>query len=85
MIEVLRGDPTYRLRIEGHADERGSDEYNLALAMRRAAAVQRYLANGGIESSRLEAVSLGEERPVCVEPAEGCWQRNRRAEFVIRP
>jgi peptidoglycan-associated lipoprotein len=83
-VEILNAEASYQLRIEGHADERGSDEYNMALAMRRAASVQRYLAGRGIAASRLEVVSLGEERPVCREENEGCWQRNRRAEFVVQ-
>ncbi len=84
-VEVLNGETSYQLRIEGHTDERGSDEYNMALAMRRATSVQRYLASRGITVSRLEVVSLGEERPVCRETDEACWQRSRRAEFVVQP
>ncbi len=84
-IGVLNTETTYQLRIEGHTDERGSDEYNMALAMRRATSVQRYLAGRGISVSRLEVVSLGEERPVCRDADESCWQRNRRAEFVVQP
>lgn len=83
-VEVLNGDASLQLRIEGHSDERGSDEYNMALAMRRATSVQRYLAGRGIAASRLEIVSLGEERPVCRDANDGCWQRNRRAEFVVQ-
>lgn len=82
-VEILNGDASLRLRIEGHTDERGSDEYNMALAMRRATSVQRYLSGRGIAASRLEIVSLGEEHPVCAESNDGCWQRNRRAEFVV--
>lgn len=69
--------------IEGHADERGTGEYNLALGDRRANATQSYLNSLGVESDRLRAVSYGEERPECTESGEGCWWKNRRAQFVI--
>jgi len=84
-VEILQADASYQLRIEGHADERGSDEYNLALGMRRATAVQRYLVNRGVAPGRLETVSLGEERPTCAASNEACWSRNRRAEFRAQP
>lgn len=84
-VEILRADPAYQLRIEGHADERGSDEYNVALAMRRATAVHRYLAARGIPPTHLEVASFGEERPACVGATESCWQKNRRAEFGVSP
>ena len=70
-----------RIRIAGHADERGSDEYNLALGNRRAGAVKTYLANKGIDGSRVEVVSYGEERPVASGHDEDSWFQNRRAEF----
>ena len=82
-LDVLSAYPSVRLRISGHADERGSDEYNLALGQRRAAAAKRYLVQRGIAESRLEIVSFGEERPVCTASDESCWMRNRRAEFEI--
>jgi peptidoglycan-associated lipoprotein len=75
--------PEFQLKISGHADERGSDEYNLALGQRRAVAAKRYLVDHGIDASRLEVVSYGEERPVCSASGEDCWYRNRRAEFEI--
>lgn len=71
------------LRIEGNADERGSDEYNLALSMRRAAAARRYLVEHGVDSTRLTIVGNGEEKPVCQEHEESCWAQNRSDEFVI--
>lgn len=80
---VLRDHPSIRLRVEGHADERGTSEYNLALGSRRAQTVLDYLAGYGIESTRLAAVSLGEERPLSDGHEEGAWSQNRRAEFVI--
>lgn len=69
--------------IEGHADERGTGEYNLALGDRRANTTQSYLGSLGVGRDRLRSVSYGEERPECVESAENCWWRNRRAQFVI--
>jgi peptidoglycan-associated lipoprotein len=72
-----------RIRVEGNADDRGSDEYNLALSMRRAAETRRYLLERGVSEGQVETMSNGEEKPVCQEPEEGCWARNRRAEFTI--
>jgi peptidoglycan-associated lipoprotein len=80
---MLSANRSIRVRIEGNADERGSDEYNLALGMRRAAETRRYLTERGIDSLRIAITSNGEERPVCSEHEESCWSRNRRAEFVI--
>lgn len=82
-LPVLRQYPAIRLVIEGHADERGSDEYNLALGTRRAAAVVTYLAAAGVDRSRLEVVSFGEERPLVVASTESAWAQNRRDEFRI--
>ena len=75
--------PTVQVLIEGHCDERGTAAYNLALGDRRANAARDYLASLGVDGSRLKTVSYGKERPVCTESNEGCWQRNRRAAFVI--
>jgi peptidoglycan-associated lipoprotein len=69
--------------VEGHADERGTQEYNLALGDRRAEATRSYLGSLGVGADRTRTVSYGEERPECSESAEDCWWRNRRAEFVI--
>ena len=82
-VAVLRENPELRIRIEGHADERGSDQYNDALGQQRAAAVRRYMADYGIPESRLEMVSFGEQRPTCQSDAASCWSQNRRAEFQI--
>ncbi len=71
------------LTIDGHCDERGSQEYNLALGRRRAAAVERHLVNLGVPRSRLAARSFGEERPVVAGHDEGAWRYNRRSEFRI--
>jgi len=80
---ALRTHPDVRVVINGHADERGSDEYNLALGMRRATSAQRYLGQLGIASSRLEVVSYGEERPAVDGHDERAFAANRRAEFVV--
>lgn len=84
-IEVLNAEPSYQLTIEGHADDRGSDTYNIALAMRRAGVVRRYLSTRGVSEMRLAVVSFGEERPTCTSAVEACWQKNRRAEFSVSP
>ena len=72
-----------RVTVEGHADSRGTSEYNLALGERRAASVRDYLASLGVEAARMATVSLGEERPLCSEETETCWAQNRRGQFVI--
>jgi peptidoglycan-associated lipoprotein len=73
------------LLIEGHADERGTNEYNLALAERRAGAARDYLIALGVARTRINVVSYGEERPVCADRLETCWSQNRRAHFLVRP
>ena len=80
---ILNGSPALRVRLAGHTDERGSDEYNLALVQRRAASARRYLLDLGVPEARLDITSFGEERPVCQESSESCWSRNRRVEFEI--
>ena len=82
-LPVLQANPDVRIRIEGNADERGSDEYNMALGMRRAQTARQYLVDHGIDAGRIDIVSYGEERPVCQEHEESCWSQNRRDEFVI--
>ena len=72
-----------RVSIEGHADARGTNEYNLALGERRARAVMDYMVSLGIAADRMVVVSKGEESPVCTEMAEGCYARNRRGHFVV--
>ena len=74
--------PTMRITIEGHCDERGSTEYNLALGQRRANAVMQYLVSLGIPESRLSATSWGKEKPFCMEATEACYAKNRRGHFV---
>ncbi len=82
-IPLLQANPAVRVRISGHCDERGSDEYNLALGNRRAASAKRYLVNQGIDASRIDIVSYGEERPIAMGSDEMAWSQNRRAEFEI--
>jgi peptidoglycan-associated lipoprotein len=71
--------------IEGHADERGTNEYNLALGERRAKSTMNYLVSQGIQANRITIISYGEERPVCNEKTEACWAKNRRANFLVKP
>ncbi|MGH7508284.1 MAG: peptidoglycan-associated lipoprotein Pal [Gemmatimonadales bacterium] len=80
---ILNANSDVRLRISGHADERGSDEYNLALGNRRAAAAKRYLENKGVDGSRIEVISYGEERPLNPGSDEIAYAQNRRAEFEL--
>ena len=80
---ILGANPNVRVQISGHADERGSDEYNLALGNRRAAAAKRYLENKGIDASRMEVVSYGEERPLNAGHDEAAYAQNRRDEFQV--
>lgn len=75
--------PNYPITIEGHADERGTREYNLALGQRRAAAVRDYLASKGVPMKRMQIISYGKERPVAVCDAPSCWSQNRRAVTVL--
>lgn len=81
--EFLREYTEARVLIEGHCDERGSTEYNLGLGDRRANAAREFLVSLGIADNRIQTVSYGKERPVCTESNEECWQRNRRAHFVL--
>ncbi len=71
--------------IEGHCDERGTNEYNLALGERRAKAAMNYLVSQGVQANRITIISYGEERPVCNEKNESCWGKNRRAHFLVKP
>ncbi len=73
-----------KFTIEGHCDERGSEKYNLALGDRRANAAKEFLTGQGVSTDRIESISNGKERPVCTEHNEDCWQKNRRAHFVLR-
>ena len=81
--DYLRRWTSVRVTIEGHADSRGTNEYNMALGERRANSVREYLGSLGIAADRMLSVSKGEETPLCTEETEACWQRNRRGSFVI--
>jgi peptidoglycan-associated lipoprotein len=71
--------------IEGHCDERGTNEYNLALGERRAKATMNYLVSQGVQANRITIISYGEERPSCNEKTDSCWSKNRRARFLVKP
>ena len=79
----LTSNPSLQVTIEGHADERGTPEYNIALGERRADSVAKYLKAFGVEASQISILSYGEEKPFCFENNETCWQQNRRAHFVL--
>jgi len=79
----LQSYPRYQFTIEGHADERGTREYNIALGARRAQSVRNYLASRGIDASRMRTISYGKERPVAVCNDISCWSQNRRAVTVL--
>ncbi|HTR79963.1 MAG TPA: OmpA family protein [Gemmatimonadaceae bacterium] len=82
-LPILRANPRMRIRIEGNCDERGSDEYNLALGMRRATAAKAYLVDRGIDASRIDITSYGNEHPLDPGHTEAAWSQNRRDDFVI--
>ncbi|MEO5922734.1 MAG: OmpA family protein [Bryobacteraceae bacterium] len=82
---ILTEYPTEKLLIEGHADERGSSEYNLALADKRSRAAQEFLSTRGIPQTQLSVLSYGEERPACKEQTEACFQQNRRIHITVAP
>ncbi len=79
----MRKNTAAKLSVEGHCDDRGTNEYNLALGDRRAKAVKDYLVSLGVPSSRIATISYGEEKPLCTEHTEECWAKNRRAHFVV--
>ena len=81
--DYLRRWPSVRVTLEGHADSRGTNEYNLALGERRGNAVKDYLVGLGIAAERMVVISKGEEEPLCREETEGCFARNRRGHFII--
>jgi peptidoglycan-associated lipoprotein len=81
--DIMKANPALRIRISGHADDRGSDEYNLVLGNKRALAAKRYLESKGIDGSRIDVTSFGEERPVDSGANETAWAKNRRDEFEI--
>ena len=80
----LREHAGVRVLVEGHADDRGSNEYNLALGDRRANSAKNYLVKSGVAASRITTISYGEEQPLCMQQSESCWYRNRRGHFGAR-
>jgi len=82
VAQVLKASPKKSLTIEGNCDDRGTNEYNLALGQQRADAAARYLQTLGVDRKRIKTISYGEERPICTEPTEACWRKNRNATFV---
>ena len=82
-VAILQANPELRIRIGGHCDERGSDEYNLALGNRRAQSGKQYLVSHGIDASRIETQSWGEEKPLVDGHDESAWSQNRRDEFEV--
>jgi peptidoglycan-associated lipoprotein len=80
--DILKDYPAYKLTIEGHCDERGSAEYNMALGQERADSAKGYLVQVGIPSAQLSTVSYGKEKPMCDTHDEACWQKNRRVHIV---
>ncbi|OGV42732.1 MAG: peptidoglycan-associated lipoprotein [Lentisphaerae bacterium GWF2_57_35] len=83
VAEYLRSNAAVGVIVEGHCDERGSSEYNLALGERRALAVRAFLVGLGVDGARIQTKSFGEEKPVCFEHDDSCWSKNRRGEFVL--
>ena len=81
--ELLKKYPTFKVLIEGHCAERGTEEYNLGLGEKRAKVAMEFLVIQGVDVARLKIVSYGEERPVCTEKTESCWSKNRRDEFKV--
>jgi peptidoglycan-associated lipoprotein len=80
----MKANPNHLILIEGQCDERGTNEYNLALGERRAKATLNYLVAQGIAARRMTLISYGEERPLCAEKNEECWAKNRRADFLVK-
>jgi peptidoglycan-associated lipoprotein len=80
----LKSNPNHLVLIEGHADERGTNEYNLALGERRAKSTMNYLVSQGVQANRITIISYGEERPTCTEHTEACWAKNRRSHFLVK-
>ena len=83
--DILASYPSQKLVIEGHCDERGSEEYNMALGDRRARAAEEFLTTMGVSGNQLSVVSFGKDRPVCTDNSEACYQKNRRAHLTAAP
>ena len=81
--QFMKANPQFRFEVQGHCDERGTNDYNLALGDRRSNAAKDYLASLGVRSGTFRTISYGEEKPLCTVSDESCWWKNRRAHFVI--
>ena len=79
----LKANPMAKIEVQGHCDERGTNNYNIALGERRAQSTKRYLVSQGVNASRIHTISYGEEKPFCFDRNENCWLENRRAHFMI--
>jgi peptidoglycan-associated lipoprotein len=84
IADFMKAYPAAKVEIEGHCDERGTNEYNLALGNRRAAAALAYLKTLGVDEARFTTISYGKEKPLCTEAKEACWSQNRRGEFKLK-
>jgi peptidoglycan-associated lipoprotein len=82
--DLMKANPGWLVLIEGHADQRGTPDYNLALSERRARASMNYLVSRGVRANRISVLSYGKERPICKEASEDCWSQNRRAHFAVK-
>jgi peptidoglycan-associated lipoprotein len=82
--DLMKANPGWLVLIEGHADQRGTPDYNLALSERRARASMNYLVSRGVRANRISVISYGKERPMCNEASEDCWSQNRRAHFAVK-
>jgi peptidoglycan-associated lipoprotein len=84
IADFMKAFPTAKVEVEGHCDERGTNEYNLALGNKRAAGALAYLKTLGVDEARFTTISYGKERPLCTEAKEACWSQNRRGEFKLK-
>ena len=82
--DLLKSNPAWLVLVEGHADQRGTTNYNMALSDRRAKASMNYLVSRGVRANRITMIGYGEERPVCAEATEQCWSQNRRSHFMVK-
>lgn len=82
--DLLKSNPGWLVLVEGHADQRGTTDYNMALSDRRAKASMNYLVSRGVRANRITMIGYGEERPVCAEANEQCWSQNRRVHFMVK-
>jgi peptidoglycan-associated lipoprotein len=82
--DLMKANPSWLVLVEGHADQRGTTDYNLALSERRARASMNYLVSRGVRANRISVISYGKERPTCKDATEDCWRQNRRAHFAVK-